>query len=87
MRGYHIRILLHPNSKVEEFIPEHIFSKLSAQKPKSTQRRAASAGTPKNDYRFGFIRIDWMDIENVGSSSSHIKAQGRGALLVLLNLV
>ena len=89
MRGYHIRVLVHrkqdPNSKVEEFIPEHLFSKLPAQKPKSTQRRAASAETSKNDYRFGFIRIDWMDIEDVGSSSSHIKKNkdpGRGALFV-----
>ena len=68
----------------------HLFSKLPAQKPKSTQRRAAPAETPKNDYRFGFIRIDWMDIEDVGSSSSHIKRNkdpGRGALLVSLSFV
>jgi BRCA1-associated protein len=94
MRGYHIRILVHrkrdSNSKVEEFIPEHLFSKLPAQKPKSTQRRSGPAETPKSDYRFGFIRIDWMDMEDVGSSSGHIKKnkdQGRGTLLVWLNLV
>ncbi|KAK2463669.1 hypothetical protein APHAL10511_004420 [Amanita phalloides] len=84
MRGYHIRILVHQNQdspvsrslKTEEFIPQHLFSRLPAQKPKPTQRPGTPAETPKPDYRFGRIRIDWMDIED--SRTKKNKDQRRG---------
>lgn len=91
MRGYHIRIRVHrkqESSKAEELIPGYLFSRLPAQKPKPTQRLCTPAETPKNDYRFGPIRIDWMDIENVGSSIGHAKKnkdQTRGTLSISLS--
>ncbi|KAK7056240.1 hypothetical protein VNI00_002792 [Paramarasmius palmivorus] len=43
------------------FIPRSIFDKLPSQSPKPTLRRNATFNLQNKDYRFGPIRIDWLD--------------------------
>jgi BRCA1-associated protein len=57
MRGYHIEIALSDSSVP---LPTEIFSDLSAYKPQPGPSRSNS--TPPKDYRFGPIRVDWMDL-------------------------
>ncbi|KAF8636412.1 hypothetical protein AX17_003594 [Amanita inopinata Kibby_2008] len=85
MRGYHICILVHQKQELsqshppraEQLIPRNIFSRLPAQKPKPTTRRSTQADPLSKDYRFGPIRIDWMDIEGSNNPNQGISWQNR----------
>ncbi|CAK5267791.1 unnamed protein product [Mycena citricolor] len=65
MRGYHIRISvqLKGGNFSEPFTPGSIFAQLPVQTPKPTSRRNALFNSRNKDYRFGPIRIDWIDCE------------------------
>jgi BRCA1-associated protein len=74
MRHYHIRISLHRKTVLNtnaadnsdsEFIPTSLFQYLPAQKARSTVRRNATFNSSRKDYRFGPIRIDWVDFEDM----------------------
>jgi BRCA1-associated protein len=92
MQGYHIRIVLHlkasqPTSKSssssnisDTFIPRSLFQQLPAQTPKHTARRNALINPKHKDYRYGPVRVDWIDFENMNTVvlGGKEKAQGRG---------
>ena len=59
-----------PDSKSSEFIPISLFQHLPAQKPRPINRDATTA-VRSNDYRFGPIRIDWVDFETMIKPSTH----------------
>ncbi|KAJ7626433.1 hypothetical protein DFH06DRAFT_1219913 [Mycena polygramma] len=68
MRGYHIRISVvkagaTQSSSSHVFTPGSVFVKLPAQTPKPTARRNATYNPRNKDYRFGPIRLDWVDFE------------------------
>ncbi|KII85840.1 hypothetical protein PLICRDRAFT_44258 [Plicaturopsis crispa FD-325 SS-3] len=76
MRGYHIRISLHRKSEISTsypqtsaessvFTPSLLFQPLPAHTPKSTARKNALFNPKHKDYRFGPIRIDWVDFETM----------------------
>lgn len=69
MRGYHIRIQLaqRPHNS-ETFIPTSLFQDLPTHTPKSTSRKSATFNPKNKDYRFGPIRLDWVDLTNTSSS-------------------
>ncbi|KAG7093768.1 hypothetical protein E1B28_007416 [Marasmius oreades] len=71
MRGYHLRIVL---SESQDSIPVSIFGKLPTQPPKSVVRRNATFNSQNKDYRFGPIRIDWLDrmLESSPSTSTAV---------------
>ncbi|KAF4570022.1 hypothetical protein EYR40_009007 [Pleurotus pulmonarius] len=77
LRGYHIQISLFPASEAslqstaQEFIPFSLFQTLPAQPPRPTNRRNAVNSYKGKDYRFGPIRIDWVDFETM-SMASHL---------------
>ena len=71
MRGYHIRIVLNTKSRSTTFVPDSVFEKLPTHRPNPTLRRNATFNPHKKDYRFGPIRIDWMDSGIPVSSISH----------------
>lgn len=89
MQGCHIRIVLHlkalqPTSKSssspDTFIPRSLFQQLPAQTPKHTARRNALINPKHKDYRYGPVRVDWIDFENMNTAvlGGKEKAQGRG---------
>lgn len=84
MRGYHIRIVLNAKSQRSSqstFTPDSIFDKLPTHPPNPTNRKNATFNSHKKDYRFGPIRIDWMDSNTpvpIISQSSTGKEKDRG---------
>jgi hypothetical protein len=90
MRGYHIRISIkrQPESSkqahsADVFVPTHLFHQFPAHKPKPTSRRNALFNPANKDYRFGPIRLDWVDFE-LASKAPHTtmgkeREQGRGS--------
>jgi len=71
MRGYHIHIVLNTSKeqKQNNHIPHSIFDRLPSQPTKPTNRRNATFNPHKKDYRFGPIRIDWLDRSKMNPSS------------------
>ena len=51
----------------DTYIPKSIFESLPPHTPKKTTRNNAILGSKRRDYRYGPIRIDWLDLK----SSSH----------------
>ncbi|RDB23862.1 RING finger protein ETP1 [Hypsizygus marmoreus] len=92
MRGYHIRLTLYRKAEISQsqphatdsFIPSRLFQHLPAHKPKSTNRRNALFNPQNKDYRFGPIRIDWVDFEQMSkapySAVGKEKEHGRGTV-------
>lgn len=84
MRGFHFLIVLNikkQNLSEYNIILNSIFDKLPAQRPKPTNRKNATFNPHQKDYRFGPIRIDWMDSNipaSTLSSSSAGKEKDRG---------
>ncbi|KAF8075057.1 hypothetical protein FPV67DRAFT_1475860 [Lyophyllum atratum] len=76
MRGYHIRIILKRKTDISKsrsqtadtFLPSHLFQHLPAHKPNPTTRRNALFNSQNKDYRFGPIRIDWVDFEDMNAA-------------------
>ncbi|KAF9078193.1 BRCA1-associated protein 2-domain-containing protein [Rhodocollybia butyracea] len=78
MRGFHVRIVLSSKNKIlsqPTSIPDSIFDKLPTHHPKPTNRHNATFNPHRKDYRFGPIRIDWMDSPLQASTSSTGKAK------------
>jgi hypothetical protein len=61
----------HSTAASDGYIPKDVFEDLPAQPPESTAR---SSGLRKHpDYRFGSLRIDWIDLnEDAPISSSPV---------------
>lgn len=80
MHGFHVRIVL--NTRVQSpfdiSIPNTIFDKLPVHRPNPTNRKNATFNPYQKDYRFGPIRIDWMDSNMPASTSSTGKEKDRG---------
>lgn len=88
MRGYHIRIRVTAQSTptttpasskparaawvTDTFIPKSIFESLPSHTPRKTSRKNAILGSKRKDYRYGPIRIDWLDLESTSRPSSSI---------------
>ncbi|KAJ8094657.1 hypothetical protein PM082_010663 [Marasmius tenuissimus] len=71
MRGYHVRIVLNPiHDSRPSFLPRSIFEKLPSQYPESVTRRNATFNPQNKDYRYGPIRIDWLDTNMSATESS-----------------
>lgn len=72
MRGYHIRIALQlPSSNLQpsdSFTPSRLFQPLPPHKPKPTVRKNALFNPNHKDYRFGPIRLDWTDFEDMSKA-------------------
>jgi BRCA1-associated protein len=87
LNGYHIRLALHRTivddslSHSDTFIPKALFQSLPLHRPKPTARRNALFNPAHKDYRFGPIRLDWIDFESVNSAmyAGKEKQAGRGA--------
>jgi hypothetical protein len=85
MRGYHIRIrvTVWPASTktpaksaawaADTFVPKSIFEILPSHTPKKTSRKNAILGSKRRDYRYGPIRIDWLDLESSPQQPSSAK--------------
>ena len=72
MSKYHIRIVLDTSDNKDTFIPISLFQHLPAQTPKNTARQT----NPKQrDYRYGPVRLDWLDFE---SMNAPLSVQRRG---------
>jgi BRCA1-associated protein len=83
MNGYHILLLLRPKHSHPEFTPTSLFEPLPSQKPQPTARRNAVFNPKNQDYRFGPIRIDWLDFDTMNKAGhSRIEKDGHGALLL-----
>ncbi|KAA1468807.1 zf-UBP-domain-containing protein [Dentipellis sp. KUC8613] len=88
MRAYHIRIVVHPKlfastshpQPTDTFIPTSLWQHLPAQTPKPTTRRNAIFNPAHKDYRFGPVRIDWVDFETM-SKNKEKEQQGRGGTI------
>ncbi|KAH7929115.1 BRCA1-associated protein [Leucogyrophana mollusca] len=78
MRGYHIRVVVHRkaeisqshphSSSVDTFIPKNLFQHLPSHPPKPTARRNALFNPAHKDYRYGPIRLDWIDFEDMNTA-------------------
>lgn len=89
-RGYHIRIVLYPKSNTSSlklntndrssFIPASLFQQLPAQKPRQTTRQNAIHNSKQKDYRYGPIRLDWVEFDKMstGVVIGKEKEPGRG---------
>ncbi|KAF9786273.1 zf-UBP-domain-containing protein [Thelephora terrestris] len=84
MRGYHIRIrvTVKPATKspakattwaADTFIPKSVFENLPAHTPRETSRNNAILGSKRRDYRYGPIRIDWLDLKSSPPTTSSIE--------------
>ncbi|KAG2366923.1 hypothetical protein BDR07DRAFT_1273516 [Suillus spraguei] len=89
LNGYHIRLALHRNTIddslshpdiVDTFTPKALFQSLPLHRPKPTARRNALFNAAHKDYRFGPIRLDWIDFESTNSDmyTGKEKQAGRG---------
>jgi hypothetical protein len=86
LNGYHIRLALHRNiiddpDIIHTFTPKALFQSLPLHHPKPTARRNALFNPAHKDYRFGPIRLDWIDFEIANSAmyAGKEKQAGRGA--------
>lgn len=83
-RGYHIRIVLNPEStspSTSSFTPASLFQPLPNHPPKLHRRNTHSLpSVEEQDYRLGPISIDWVDFDIMGSMlhSTAGKEKGRG---------
>ncbi|KAF9221389.1 BRCA1-associated protein [Gyrodon lividus] len=76
MRGYHIQIIVQKNAEisrshphvVDTLVPRSLFQHLPSQPPKPTSRTNALFNPAHKDYRFGPIRLDWIDFENMNTA-------------------
>ena len=57
----------------ETFIPKSIFESLPSHTPRKTPRNNATFSSKRRDYRYGPIRIDWLDLKSPSQSSSSMK--------------
>ncbi|KAG6330981.1 hypothetical protein ID866_8111 [Astraeus odoratus] len=81
-RGYHIRIIVHtkiqisqshPHTVDNSYVPTTLFERLPSHLPKSTSRVNALFNPGRKDYRYGPIRLDWIDFEHMAASASSSK--------------
>ena len=92
MQAYHFRIVVHRNqhspplshTAQDWVLPASLWQPLPAQTPKHTARRNALFNPAHKDYRFGPIRIDWVDLENMskpilGGKEKQLSARGASA--------
>ncbi|KIJ20810.1 hypothetical protein PAXINDRAFT_174236 [Paxillus involutus ATCC 200175] len=76
MRGYHVQIIVQRKAEISQshpqvvntFVPKSLFQHLPSQPPKPTSRRNALFNPVHKDYRFGPIRLDWIDFENMNTA-------------------
>jgi len=61
------------------FIPKSIFESLPSHTPRKTSRNNAILGSKRRDYRYGPIRIDWLDLKSSSQSYPSIKKPKNGA--------
>ncbi|KAI0060982.1 BRAP2-domain-containing protein [Artomyces pyxidatus] len=86
MRGYHVRIIVQAkasaaNPKTDTFTPTSLWQHLPSHTPKSTARRNATYNPANKDYRFGPIRLDWVDFEDMSKALfSGKEKEGRGTV-------
>ncbi|KIK61587.1 hypothetical protein GYMLUDRAFT_199034 [Collybiopsis luxurians FD-317 M1] len=82
MRGFHIRIVFNTRNHKQRqniFTPDSLFEELPNHLPNPTNRKSASSSNPhKKDYRFGPIRIDWMDSNVLASHTLTGKEKDSG---------
>ncbi|ESK97762.1 brca1-associated protein [Moniliophthora roreri MCA 2997] len=76
MRGYCVRISI--KDPKNSFIPRSIFDELPSQTPKPTNRRNATYNPQNKDYRFGPVRIDWLDKSKFTMSAGKAKDSRSG---------
>lgn len=57
----------------DTFIPKSIFQTLPSHTPRKTPRNNATLGSKKRDYRYGPIRIDWLDLKSSSQLSPSIQ--------------
>ena len=89
MRGYHIRIAVQRKTEisrshpplVDTFLPKSVFEHLPSQPAKPTLRKNAIFNPAHRDYRFGPIRLDWIDFENMSAYASKTNQRVRGMRL------
>ncbi|KAG0709194.1 hypothetical protein DFH29DRAFT_218850 [Suillus ampliporus] len=81
----HIRLALHRKidshpDTVDTFIPKAFFQHLPSHRAKPTARRNALFNPAHKDYRFGPIRLDWIDFESASPDmyAGKEKEAGRG---------
>lgn len=56
----------------DTFIPKSIFESLPSHIPRETSRKNAILGSKRRDYRYGPIRIDWLDLKSTSQTSPSI---------------
>ncbi len=94
-RGYHIRIVLNPESdpsSKKPFVPASLFQPLPNHSPKSSIRRNTFSrpSAENKDYRLGPITIDWVDFDYMSilhSASGKEKGRGRGEYVATYDLL
>ena len=62
------------------YIPKSIFESLPSHTPRKTSRNHATLGSKRKDYRYGPIRIDWLDLNSSRPSfiAGEPKSSARG---------
>ncbi|KAG8220885.1 BRCA1-associated protein 2-domain-containing protein [Butyriboletus roseoflavus] len=87
MRGYYrIRIVVQRKAEtsqshtpvVDTFLPKSVFERLPSQSARPTSRRNAIFNPAHKDYRFGPIRLDWIDFENMSVYTGKTNENVRG---------
>lgn len=87
MRGYHviIRVTIQPaptttNAPTKPaawttntFVPKSIFDNLPSHPPRKTLKNKAILGSKRRDYRYGPIRIDWLDFKGSTRPTSSVQ--------------
>ncbi|KAL4072959.1 hypothetical protein V8B97DRAFT_1869616 [Scleroderma yunnanense] len=94
-RGYHIRISVHRTVEVsrshphtiDTFVPNTLFERLPSHPPRSTSRKNALFNSAHKDYRYGPIRIDWTDFDNMSTGMSGGKEKDRFRGSVMANFI
>ena len=89
MRGYHVRIVVQRKAEISQshppvvdtFTPKSIFEHLPSQSTKPTSRRNATFNPAHKDYRFGPIRLDWIDFENMSVYAGKSNERVRGTFI------
>ena len=61
------------------FVPKSIFESLPSHTPRKTSRNNATLGSKRRDYRYGPIRIDWLDLKSSSQTPSSIQESKIGA--------
>ncbi|KAF9462930.1 hypothetical protein BDZ94DRAFT_1282774 [Collybia nuda] len=90
MRGYHIRITVDQTTQAslsqsrpaDIFVPSHLFQRLPTHKPGN--RSYPTFKSHHQDYRFGPLRVEWVDFEDMSRVSFNVvgkeKNPGRGPM-------